>query len=126
VNAPSAASVARTLAAERVIGRLLIVATSLAVASLVVGAVLMITGGIDPLSGGPNLDLASLAPQVTRLQPAGFLWLGLLAVIGAPIGRVIIAAVAYARAGDRLMVGISLAILLVIAVGIASAVTVTI
>jgi uncharacterized membrane protein len=118
--------VARTLAAERSIGRLLIIATYLAVGLLAVGGVLMIGSGIDPRSGGPNLDLATLGAQVTSLQPAGFLWLGLLAVIAAPLGRVIIAAIAYARDGDRLMVGVSIAILLVIAVGIVSAISVTI
>jgi uncharacterized membrane protein len=126
VSAPSAASAARTLAAERSIGRLLIIATYLAVGLLAVGGLLMIDGGIDPRSGGPNLDLATLGAQLTSLQPAAFLWLGLLAVIAAPLGRVIIAAIAYARDGDRLMVGVSIAILLVIAVGIVSAISVTI
>jgi uncharacterized membrane protein len=56
------------------------------------------------------------------LKPIGFLWLGLLAVIAAPIARVGVALVAYAREGDRLMVAVSAAILLVIAVAIGSAI----
>jgi uncharacterized membrane protein len=117
---------AGTIAAERLIGRLLIAATFVSVALLVVGVVLMIAGAIDPRSGGPRLDLVALGSQLATLEPAGFLWLGLVAVIAAPIGRVIVAALAYARDGDRLMVGVSLAILLVIAIGIGSALTATV
>ena len=55
------------------------------------------------------------------LAPAAFLWLGILAVIATPISRVVAAAIGYARFGDRWMVGVAVAILAVIAVGIASA-----
>ncbi len=121
-----AGSAARMVAVERVIGRLLIAATFVSVGLLVIGIGLMIVRGVQPLSGGPSVDLATLGAQVTALQPAGFLWLGLLAVIAAPIGRVIVAAIAYARDGDWQMVGISIAIVLVIAVGIATALTVSV
>ena len=47
--------------------------------------------GISPMSGGPPLDLETLGAQLVALDPAGFLWLGLMAVIAAPIGRVIVA-----------------------------------
>jgi uncharacterized membrane protein len=122
----SAASADRTFALDRLLGRLLIGVTYVSVGLLVVGVVLMIADGISPLAGGPRLDLASLGSGVAGLDPVGFLWLGLVAVIAAPIGRVIVAAVAYARDADWLMVAISLGILLVIAVGIASALTVTV
>ena len=121
-----AGSAARVLATERRIGRLLIAMTLLAVGLLVIGVILMVANGIEPESGGPGLEVATLAAQVTSLDPAGFLWLGLIAVIAAPIGRVIVAAIAYGREGDRLMVGISIGILLVIAIGITSALTVTV
>ena len=121
-----AGSSVRMLAAERAIGRLLIAITVVSVALLVIGVVLMIVHGIQPLSGGPTVDLATLGAQVIAMQPAGLLWLGLLAVIAAPIGRVIVAAIAYGRDGDRLMVGISIAIVLVIAVGIGTALTVSV
>jgi uncharacterized membrane protein len=126
MSAVGAASTARTLVAERRIGRLLIAMTLVAVGLLTIGVVLMIANGIEPESGGPVLDLATLAAQVMRLDPAGFLWLGLLVVIAAPILRVIAAAVAYADEGDRLMVGISIGILLVIGIGIASALAATV
>ncbi len=122
----TASHVARVVAAERLIGRLLIAVTYVSVGLLAIGMVLMLTNGISPLAGGPPLDLATLGTQLFSLDPAGYLWLGLLAVIAAPIGRVIVAAVAYARDGDRLMVGISIAILAVIAIGVGSALAVTV
>jgi uncharacterized membrane protein len=124
--APESRLAERTVAAEWLIGRLLIAVTYVAVGLLTVGVVLMIANAISPLSGGTPLDLASLGSELLALEPAAFLWLGLIAVIAAPIGRVIVAAVAYARDADWLMVGISLAILAVIAVGVGSALTVTV
>ena len=116
----------RAFAAERLIGRMLIAVTYVSVSLLVIGLILMIVDDLSPLSGGPRLDLAAVGAQLTALVPAGFLWLGLLVVIAAPIARVIVAAVAYARDGDRLMIGISLAILAIIAVGVGSALAVTV
>jgi len=118
------AATSRTFAAERLSGRLLIAFTYLSVGLLVIGVGLMIANGISPLDDAPSLDLATLGASIRALDPAGFLWLGLMAVIAAPIGRVIVAGVAYARDGDRLMVGISIAILLVIAIGVGSALAV--
>jgi uncharacterized membrane protein len=126
VRGPGGTSADRSLATERRIGRLLIAMTLVAVGLLVIGAVLMVINGVEPDSGGPSFRAATLAQQITSFDAAGFLWLGLIAVIAAPIGRVIVAAVAYAREGDRLMVAISLAILLVITIGIASALTATV
>jgi uncharacterized membrane protein len=80
----------------------------------------MAAGGISPLSGGPRLDLASLPTDLATLAPAGFLWLGLLAVLATPISRVIAAAVGFGLAGDRRLVAVALGILMVIAVGVIS------
>jgi uncharacterized membrane protein len=123
-GAPTRAS--RAFAAEALIGRLLIAVTYVAVGLLAIGLVLMIADGISPLSGGPPLDLATLGAQLAALDPAGFLWLGLMAVIAAPIGRVIVAAIAYARDADWLMVTVSIAILVVIAIGVGSALAATV
>lgn len=103
---------------DRTIGRLLIAVTYVAVTLLAIGVLLLVATGISPLSGGPSLDLAALPTDLVTLTPAGFLWLGLLAVIATPISRVIAAAVGFARVGDRRLVGVGVAILLVIAVGI--------
>jgi uncharacterized membrane protein len=119
-------SSARAYAAERTIGRLLIAITYVSVGLLAVGFGLMIANGISPLDAGPPLDLATLGAQLVALDPAGFLWLGLLAVIAAPVGRVMVAAVSYGRDSDWTMVAISIAILAVIVVGVVTAVAVTV
>ena len=108
------------------IGRLLIAITYVSVGLLAVGFALMIANGISPLDAGPPLDIATLGAQLVALDPAGFLWLGLLAVIAAPVGRVIVAAVSYGRDDDWTMVAISIAILAVIVVGVVTAIAVTV
>jgi len=113
-------------AADRRIGRLLIVLTYASVALLVAGVLLLLAAGISPLDGGPGLDLATLASEAVALGPAGLLWLGLLAVIVTPISRVVAAAIAYGRAGDWSMVGIALGILAIIATAVATAVADTV
>jgi len=121
---PAIHAASRTMAAERLSGRLLIGITYTSVGFLVIGVVLMVVDGISPLSGGPSLDLTTLDTQIAAREPAAFLWLGLLTVIAAPIGRVIVAGVAYARDADWLMVVISVSILLIIAIGVGSALAV--
>jgi uncharacterized membrane protein len=116
----------RAIAAERRIGRLLIAITYVSVGMLVVGVVLLMARGISPTAGGPDLDLAALGAQLTTLEPAGFLWLGLLTVVAAPVARVILAGIAFLREGDRTMVGIALGILGVLALGMLTAGTGTV
>jgi uncharacterized membrane protein len=110
---------------EGAIGRLLITLTYAAVVLLAIGVVVLFVRGISPLSGGPPFDLGRLVPDIAGLAPAGFLWLGLLAVIAAPVVRVSAAAVGYARAGDRAMVLIAIAILAVLAVSVLTAIITT-
>lgn len=121
---PATTVAGRALATDRRIGRLLIAITYLSVGLLAVGVGLMVVDTISPTSGGPRLELATLGGRLLALEPAAFLWAGMLAVIAAPIGRVIVAAAAYAREADWLMVVVSVAILVVIAIGILSSVTV--
>lgn len=106
---------------DRFIGRLLVAVTYIAVGLLSVGVALLLAAGISPLAGGPPLDLGRLAADAASLAPVAFLWLGILAVIVTPLSRVIAATVGFARLGDRRMVGVALAILAVIALGIVSA-----
>jgi uncharacterized membrane protein len=117
---------AGVLRAERAIGRLLIGITCVSVVLMLIGVGLLIARGISPLSGGPALDLGRLPSELLALGPSGFIWLGLLAVIAAPIARVTVALFAYARDEDWLMVGVSTGILLVIAVAIGSALVSTV
>lgn len=108
---------------EQSIARLLSVGTYASIGLLVVGVVLMAINGIAPLSGGPAFDLTRLLPDLGALRPAGFLWLGLLAVIATPTARVAASLVGYARGGERAMAIIAALILIVIAasVGLARA-----
>ena len=106
---------------DRFIGRLLIGVTYVAVVLLSIGVVLLFADGISPMSGGPPLDLQDLAADLMALAPAAFLWLGILAVIATPLSRVIAAAIGFARLGDRGMVAVSLGILVVIALGVVTA-----
>ena len=103
---------------ERRLGRLLIGVTYVAVGLLTIGVVLLLLAGISPLAGGPPVDPAQLVPDLLALEPAGFLWLGILVVIATPLSRVVGAAVAFIGRGERLMAVVSLAILGVIATSI--------
>jgi uncharacterized membrane protein len=116
-----AALAARQGAAERRIGRLLTAITYVSVGLLTIGVGLLLGAGISPVAGGPGLDLAAIGSELVALDPAGFLWLGLLAVISAPISRVVLAASVYLRADDWQMVAVALGILAIIAIGIATA-----
>lgn len=111
---------ARRAADERVIGRLLILITYLAVGLLVVGVVAMIIAGISPTDPAPTSDPAAIVAAIVALQPEGILWLGLAVVIATPILRVVAAGLSYARRSEWRMLGISVAILVVIAVGVAT------
>jgi uncharacterized membrane protein len=105
---------------ERVVGRLIVAVTYVAVGLLLVGVLFMVVSGISPLAGGPPFDPDSLPGDLARLEPGAFLWLGLLTVIATPISRVIAAAVGYARIGDRFLVAVALAILAVIGASVAT------
>ena len=108
---------------EQSIARLLSVGTYISIGLLAVGVVLMAINGIAPLSGGPAFDLTRLGPDLAAFRPAGFLWLGLLAVIATPTARVAASLIGYARGGERSMAIIAALILVVIAasVGLARA-----
>jgi uncharacterized membrane protein len=116
VGAPPAGVEAR-------IARLLVVGTRLAVALLAIGSVLLIAAGISPLAEDwPPLDLAALPADLLALRPEGFLWLGLLVTIATPLLRVVTATLGFARAGERRMVGLGLAVLVVIALAVVAGV----
>jgi uncharacterized membrane protein len=106
---------------ERRLGRLLIVVTYVAVGLLAIGTALMLAAGISPLVGGPPFDPAELVPDLLALEPAGFLWLGILAVIATPLSRVAGAAVGFVQRGERVMALVSVAILGVISISILAA-----
>jgi uncharacterized membrane protein len=106
---------------ERQVARLLTIGSYIAVALLSIGFLLMLAEGRSPLDGGPPLDLGRIPADVAAFRPAGFLWLGLLAVIAAPIARVVVALVGYIRGGEREMALVATLVLAVIALGVALA-----
>lgn len=104
---------------DRTIARLLTVGTYLSVGLLAIGVVLMARAGISPISGtAPALDVSEIPSSIRSLQPEGFLWLGLITAILTPLARVAASLVGFARARERRMVAISVAILAVVAVGV--------
>jgi len=106
---------------ERSIGRVLTIGIYASIALLVVGVVLMMLNGIGPLAGGPAFDAGRLVPDLTALRPAGFLWLGLIAVVATPTARVAASLIGYARRGERAMAAVAVLILVVIAISVALA-----
>ena len=113
---------AQRAAAEVRIGRALIAVTYVAVAILGAGVIAMVATGTSPLAPAPVIDgLDAFVDAVRSLSPEGILWVGLALVIATPIVRVILAAIAFARGAEWRMVAISIAILVVIATGIVTA-----
>jgi uncharacterized membrane protein len=103
---------------DRTVARLLTWGTYLSVGLLAIGVVLMLTSGVSPFDAAPAFDPAAIPGQVATLQPVGFLWLGLIVTIATPLARVVASLVGYIAGGERRMAIISVAILVVIAVGV--------
>jgi len=86
---------------------------------MAIGVLLMVSHGISPTDKPfPPLDLRQIPSDIRALDPAGFLWLGLVIVILTPVLRVTASLVGYVRAGERRMTLISVAILGVIALSV--------
>jgi uncharacterized membrane protein len=103
---------------ERSISRLLTGGTYLAIALLAIGFGLMLVNGISPLDPAPPFDVRQIPADILALRPTGFLSLGLIVVVATPSSRVIAALVGYARTGERQMVMVASAILVVIAISV--------
>ena len=100
------------------IARLLRIGTYVAVALIAIGVVLMLATGRSPLDVAPDFDPARLIADLVGLQPAGFLWLGLVVVLLTPAARVAVSGLGYARIGDRSMALIAGLVLVVILTGV--------
>jgi uncharacterized membrane protein len=116
----TAASRRGTRSLESSIARLLTIGTYASIALVAVGAVLMLAGGVSPLDPAPGFDPSRIGSDLAALRPAGFLWLGILGLIATPAARVTAALAGYARTGERAMVVVSILILAVIAIGVAT------
>jgi uncharacterized membrane protein len=117
LSPPSAAGI------EARIARLLTLGTRLAIAFLAAGSVLLVAAGISPLAATwPPLDLAAIPEGLLRLQPEAYLWVGLIATIATPLLRVAAATIGFGRAGERRMVVLGVAVLVVIALAVVAGV----
>ena len=103
---------------DRQIARLLTIGTYASVALIVIGVLAMVATGRSPLDAYRPLALDTLVDDLAAFRPEGFLWLGLLAVIGTPAARVIAAFVGYLRGGERTMALVAAAIIAVVALGV--------
>ena len=103
---------------DRTIGRLLIIGTNVAVLLLAIGCVLLFVYRINPLAGGPPLEPGLIVYDISHLQPAGFMWLGLLALLATPVLRVAVSLAGFIRRGERTMSIVAALILVVIALSI--------
>jgi uncharacterized membrane protein len=113
---PDAAMAAGSL--EIAIAHVLQVGTYLSVGLIVLGSLLLVGGGISPVSGGPPLSLDRLWADLIAIRPAGFLWLGILGVLATPAVRVLRALLGFWRRDERSMAAVSLLVLMVIAFGV--------
>ena len=107
-----------TPALEARVARVLKVGTNLAVALVAVGVVLLLAAGRSPLEVSPAFDPATLVAGLVSLQPAAFVWLGVLVILATPAARVVTALIGYLRKGEREMATVALLILAVIALGV--------
>ena len=103
---------------EPALARVLQAGTYASIALVAVGSVLLLAAGTSPLAGGPALAIDRVAGDILAARPAGFLWLGILGIVGTPGLRVVGALLGFWRRGERAMVGVAVAILAVVAAGV--------
>jgi uncharacterized membrane protein len=111
----------RSVDLDRLIARLLTVGTYLSVGLLAVGVVVMFALRISPLEGSPRFEVGLILDDIVQLRPAGFIWLGLIAVVATPAARVVASLLGYARLGESRMAIVAGLILVVIALSVAVA-----
>jgi uncharacterized membrane protein len=103
---------------ESSLARVLQAGTYVSIALIALGSALLLVAGISPLAGGPALRPGDLVGDVLAGRPAGFLWLGTIAMMTTPALRVIGALVGFWRRGERTMVAVAILILAVVGAGV--------
>jgi len=103
---------------ESRLARLMARGSVLAVGLLAIGIALMVARGISPLDAAPSLDPGRLVADLAALHPAGYLWLGAIAILGLPIARLALSVVVFAGSGERRSAIVGLATLTVILGGV--------
>jgi uncharacterized membrane protein len=111
-------------AMEAAVARLLVVGTWLAMGLVLAGVVLMLASGVDPLDHGaiPPFRPAAIPGELLTLDPAGFLWTGVVLIIALPIGRVVVSGLGFLAARDLRMAAISIAVLVVVLVSVSASI----
>lgn len=109
---------ARAAGLEGRVAVLLRLGTYVAVGLIMCGVILMLASGRSPLDPAPAFDPTRIVDDLVALQPAGFLWLGLLVVLATPAARVAVSVAGFVRAGEPRMAGVAVLVLVVIGVGI--------
>jgi uncharacterized membrane protein len=123
VSAQTPAAQGAAYAMEALIGRLLVLGTWLAMGLVLVGVVLMLATGVDPLAHGaiPPFEPDQIVADILALRPEGFLMAGIVLIVTLPVGRVIVGGVGFLASGDRRLALISLAVLLVVVASVIAA-----
>lgn len=111
---------------DAVMGRLLQVGVLLASAMVLVGGVLYLRAKGAGLANygsfrsepGSLRHWAQVMRAIGRGDPAAIIQVGVLLLIATPVARVVLAAVAFTMQRDRLYVGISVAVLAILLVGL--------
>jgi len=103
---------------ERAIARLLVIGIDVAIGLITVGTLLLLANGRSPLEAGPSFDPAAIPADLVALQPSGFLWLGITAILATSVAQVVVALVGFARRGERRMVLTAVGILAIIGLGV--------
>lgn len=103
---------------EETLGRLLFRGSLVAVGLLSIGIVLMVADDVSPLDVPPALALDRLLNDLVTLHPAGYVWLGAIAILSLPILRLLVAVATFLAAGERNHAAIGIATLAIIATGI--------
>jgi uncharacterized membrane protein len=113
----------RVAGVEEAVARLLAAGAVAAVVLIVAGVVLMVAQGVNPLSREfPALNLEGLVPSMLALEPAAFIWAGVLVVVATPIAMVTVELTAFARRHDARMALLAIGILGIIALSVVSAI----
>lgn len=107
----------------RTVGRLLTIGTLVSVILTAVGVLLMVAGGHTPVDEpGPPFEPGRAVAGLLGGQAATWIWLGLIAAVALPSGRVALAFVGFLREGNRRQAGIALGVLAILSVSVAVAV----
>jgi uncharacterized membrane protein len=94
------------------------VGSEIAVGLLAIGIVLMVARGLSPLDLPPAFAVERLVEDLVTLHPAGFLWLGTIAIMALPVVRLVVAAWSFVESGERSRAAISLGTLAIIGAGV--------